>query len=176
MRTPLAVLLALLPAAIVSAQDKPLLPDHAADKVLAAFKAGDQATVEKLASQRLSDPWLVADELSFRGEHEAAEAFAKAASGKDTEKLPAYVAARRGRLPNTAAREVLEKTAPTRPLAIAIAIAAATPKVAARTALTCSNSARRMGRICSSSRAARLNGRPSRSSASAAGAATRSVP
>jgi hypothetical protein len=51
----------------------------------------------------------VADELCLRNEHDAAEAFAKAAPRKDTEALPAYVASRRGVAPDAAARKSVAK-------------------------------------------------------------------
>jgi len=97
-------------AATILAQDKPDTPEQAADKVLAAFKAKDEKALKALAEKEKPDPWLVADELCFRKEHDAAEAFAKAAPRKDVEKLPGYVASRRGKPPNTAARKTLATT------------------------------------------------------------------
>jgi CHAT domain-containing protein/Tfp pilus assembly protein PilF len=94
-------------AATILAQDKPDTPAQAADEVLAAFKAKDQEALKALAEKDDADPWLVADELCFRGEHDAAEVFAKAAPRKDTEKLPAYVGSQRGMAPNTEARRAL---------------------------------------------------------------------
>ncbi|MHC4549421.1 MAG: CHAT domain-containing protein [Planctomycetota bacterium] len=101
--------LALLIATLAAAQDqaKPDTPEQAADKVLAAFPAKDAKALKTLAEKDDPDPWLVADELCFRQEHDAADAFAQAAPRKDTEKLPAYVASRRGQPPNAAAREAL---------------------------------------------------------------------
>jgi len=109
MRNLHAALLVLLFVAPLPAQDKPEpdTPEQAADKVLAAFKAADQKALKALAEKDNPDPWLVADELCFRGEHDAAEVFAKAAPRKDTEKLPAYVASRRGKAPNAAAHKAL---------------------------------------------------------------------
>ena len=63
----------------------------AAERVLAAFKAGDGDELKSLAASRASDPWLVADELCLRGELDAAEAFARAVPHKAVEGLPAYV-------------------------------------------------------------------------------------
>ncbi len=63
-------------------------PEQAADKVLAAVKAKDPKALKALAARDKPDPWRVADEMCYRGEHEAAEAFAKAAPRKDVEKLP----------------------------------------------------------------------------------------
>jgi len=102
----------LLFVAPLPAQDKPKpdTPEQAADKVLAAFKAEDRKALKALAEKDNPDPWLVADELCFRGEHDAAEAFAKAAPRKDVEKLPAYVTSRRGKPPNTGARKALAAT------------------------------------------------------------------
>ena len=106
-----ALVVVLLLVVSVAAQDKPKpKPDtdkQAADKVVAAFTAKDEKTLASLAAKDKPDPWLVADELCFRGEHDAAEAFAKAAPRKDTERLPAYVLSRRGKLPNAEAREAL---------------------------------------------------------------------
>jgi tetratricopeptide (TPR) repeat protein len=109
MRNLRAALLALLFAAPLLAQDQPKLdtPELAADKVLAAFRAKDENALKALAEKDKPDPWLVADELCFRGEHDAAEAFAKAAPRPDTEKLPAYVGSQRGMAPNTKARKAL---------------------------------------------------------------------
>ncbi|MHC4161293.1 MAG: CHAT domain-containing protein [Planctomycetota bacterium] len=109
MRIALAVPVALLVATALLAQDKPRpdTPEQAADKVLAALEAKDQEALKALAERDEPDPWLVADELCFRGEHDAAKAFAKAAPRKDVDKLPAYVASRRGKPPNVAARKAL---------------------------------------------------------------------
>jgi len=102
----------LLAGSVVRGQDKaekakPDTPEQAADKVLATFKAKDEKGLKALAAKDNPDPWLVADELCFRGEHDAAEAFAKAAPRKDTEKLPVYVASQRGKPNNAAARRAL---------------------------------------------------------------------
>jgi tetratricopeptide (TPR) repeat protein len=85
----------------------PLTAKQAADAVLVAVKADDPAALRALAGRDDPDPWLVADELCFRGEHDAAEAFAKAAPRVDVEALPAYVAAWQEREPDTAERELL---------------------------------------------------------------------
>ena len=73
-----ALVVVLLLVGTAAAQDKPKpKPDtaaQAADKVLAAFKAKDQKTLRALAEKDKPDPWMVADELCFRGEHDAAEA------------------------------------------------------------------------------------------------------
>jgi len=70
------------------------------------FKAGDAEALKALAAKDDPDPWLVADELCARSEHDAALALAQAAPRKDTEKLPDYVASRRGprRTPQPAPR------------------------------------------------------------------------
>ncbi|MCC7137529.1 MAG: CHAT domain-containing protein [Planctomycetes bacterium] len=75
----------------------PPTPEQAADAVLVAIAAKDDATLKALASKDAPDPWLVADELIRREQHDAAEAFARAAPRVDTEALPAYVASRRGK-------------------------------------------------------------------------------
>ena len=87
------------------AKPKPATTKQAADKVLAAFKVEDGEALKALAEKDKPDPWLVADELCFRGEYDAAESFAEAAPRKDTEKLPAYVASRRGEPRNAATRK-----------------------------------------------------------------------
>ncbi|MHC4493548.1 MAG: tetratricopeptide repeat protein, partial [Planctomycetota bacterium] len=109
MRKLRAALLVLLFAAPLPAQDKPTpdTPAQAANKVLAAFTAKDEKALQALAKTDEPDPWLVADELCLRGEHDAAEAFAEAAPRKDVEKLPANVASRRGKPLNTARRKAL---------------------------------------------------------------------
>jgi hypothetical protein len=79
MRNDRVALLVLLFAAALAAQDKskPDTPDRAADKVLAALKATDQKTLQVLAAKDSPNPWLVADQLSLRSAHDAAEALAK---------------------------------------------------------------------------------------------------
>jgi len=77
---------------------------EAADRVAAAVRDDATATLERLASQEHPDPWLVAEELCFRGAHDAAAALAAAAKDK---KLAAYVAARRSRGADKEARRAL---------------------------------------------------------------------
>jgi len=90
-------------AAVAAAQDKRLKPEQTANKVLAAFEAKNVAALKALAEKDNPDPWLVADLLCAQGKHDAAMAFAKAAPRKDVEKLPGYVASRRGKPANAAA-------------------------------------------------------------------------
>ncbi len=85
----------------------PLTPEQAADAVLVALKVKDDATLKDLAAKDDPDPWLVADELIRRGEHDVAEAFAKAAPRVDVENLPEYVASRRGKTDDQVARDLL---------------------------------------------------------------------
>lgn len=73
----------------------PPTPEQAADAVLSALAANDAPALKALASRDDPDPWLVADELIRRAQHDAAEAFAKAAPRKATERLPGYVVERR---------------------------------------------------------------------------------
>ncbi len=80
---------------------------EAADTVSAAFRAGDSALLRDLAGKDKPDPWLVAEELCCRGEHDAAEAFARAAPRKDVESLPAHVASRRVRAHDAKAARAL---------------------------------------------------------------------
>ena len=49
---------------------------RAADAVLKAVEATDSAALKALAEKDEPDPWIVADELCYRGEHDTAEAFA----------------------------------------------------------------------------------------------------
>ena len=81
-------------------QPKPLTREQSADAVLAAVEAQDEQALTALAEKDEPDPWIVADELCYRGEHDAAEGFAKAVPRKAIETLPAYVASRRGKQPD----------------------------------------------------------------------------
>jgi len=81
----------------------PLVPESAADAVLAALTAQDGAALRAIAAEDAPDPWLVADELLSRGRFDAAVAFAKAAPRADVEALPAYIESRRDK-PEDAAR------------------------------------------------------------------------
>ena len=93
-------LILLLLAAVAVAQEQPTKPDtpeQAAEKVLGAIEAGEDAALKVLAEKGSPDPWLVADELCRRGEHDAALAFARAALRDATRTLPAYVSGRVGR-------------------------------------------------------------------------------
>jgi tetratricopeptide (TPR) repeat protein len=85
----------------------PLTSEQAADAVLAALTAKDDAALKALASKDAPDPWFVADELIARAAFDAADAFAKAAPRKDVERLPEYVASRRGKTNDAAARTSL---------------------------------------------------------------------
>ena len=115
MRAPvLALACLLLLSGPVTAEDEPkqapakaLTAEQAADAVLAAFQAEDDGALVALVRNRNPDSWRVADELCYRGQHDAAEAFAKAAPRPDVEKLPAYVAAWRTRQPDHAERKLL---------------------------------------------------------------------
>jgi len=72
------------------------------DDIIAAHKEGKP--LKEFAEKDEPDPWIVADDLCARGHPEAALAFAKAAPRKDVEKLPGYVASRRGKATDEAAR------------------------------------------------------------------------
>ncbi len=91
------------------ASPKSLTAEQVADAVLKAVKAKDAKALKALAKKDEPDPWLVADELCYRGEHDAARAFAKAAPRVDVEGLPAYVKAWRKRKPDTVERKLLAK-------------------------------------------------------------------
>ena len=111
-RTSVFLLFLLLAVPVVADAEEPAPPsrprtdEQAADAVLAAVKAKDAAALRAVAEQDQPDPWLVADLLCYRGEHDAAEAFAKAAPREDTKELPAYVEAWRTRKPDKAEREL----------------------------------------------------------------------
>lgn len=91
------------------AEAAPDSPAEAAQKALAAIEAKDAGALRGLAERDEPDPWIVADELLFLGEPEAAEAFARAAPRKDVEALPAYLAGRRGVPYDKEARAALER-------------------------------------------------------------------
>jgi CHAT domain-containing protein/Tfp pilus assembly protein PilF len=113
MRNLRAALLVLLFAAALPAQDRPQpdTPEQAADKVPAAFKAKDGKTLKVLAEKDDPDPWLVADEMCFRGEQDAAEAFAEAAARPRVGTLYGYVARQRNAPASTEHRRLLESVA-----------------------------------------------------------------
>jgi len=100
------------------AEDEPARPqvpspldqaaEQAAQRVLAAVKSEDDAAIAALPEQLRADPWLVADLLCFRGEHDAAARLAKAGSRADYRRLPAYVEAWRKRQPDEAERTLLD--------------------------------------------------------------------
>ncbi len=114
-RACLALVLGVLAGSAVGADEPPpaapvaaaVTPEEQADAVLAAVAAKDEAALKGLAAKDDPDPWLVVDALLARGEHDAAEAFAKAAPRVDVEALPAYVQAARGRAPAAAEHERL---------------------------------------------------------------------
>ena len=86
---------------------KPLTPEQAADAVLEAVRAKTEKVLGRLAKEDNPDPWMVVEELCDRGEHDGAEAFARAAPRKAVEKLPAYIGSRRGKAPDGTARDTL---------------------------------------------------------------------
>ena len=89
------------------AAPKSLTVEAAADAVLKAVDAGDSKALKALAQDDgPPDRWRVANELCYRGEHDAAEAFAKAARGVDVQALPAYIEAWRKREPDKAEQEL----------------------------------------------------------------------
>ena len=81
--------------------------EQAADAVLAAAEAKDVTALGALALRSAPDPWLVVDELIRRDRLDAADAFARAAPRAAVEKLPGYVASRRGRSDDGALRRRL---------------------------------------------------------------------
>ena len=109
MRVLLAVSLMLLFATALSAQDegKSDTSEQAADRVLRAFNAKAEKALKALAGKDDPDPWLIADELCYRGKYDAAEAFARAAPRKAVKSLPDYVASRRRGRPDRKVRAAL---------------------------------------------------------------------
>ena len=87
----------------------PPTPEQAADAVLASVAARDDAAIRALAASDDFDPWIVADELIRRGQHDVADAFARAAPRADKAALPAYVASRRGMADDPARRERIRR-------------------------------------------------------------------
>jgi len=82
------------------------LADSVSDAADEVLRPG--ADLAALAARQDPDPWLVADELCDRGEHEAAARFAAAGKGPDFEALPRYLASRRGGPPDREARRAFE--------------------------------------------------------------------
>jgi hypothetical protein len=100
-----ALVVLLLSAAAAHADDR---VGQTADLVVAAVRDGAKATLQGLARPEHADPWLVAEELCFRGAHDAAAAFAAATPhDRNLEKLAAYVASRRDKEADTKARDAL---------------------------------------------------------------------
>jgi len=85
-------LLALLLLAGVAVAGRTTIVEWA-DRVLAAAK--EPAKLQALAAMGRSDHWAIADELSSRGEHDVAFAFARASKRKDRKKLVGYLESRR---------------------------------------------------------------------------------
>lgn len=93
------MLVVLMLSAVAAQADELVL--QAADRVFAAVHDKETATLEGLARQDHPDPWLVAEELCFRGVNDAAAAFAAATKQR---RLAAYVASRKGKEPDTQVR------------------------------------------------------------------------
>src|SRR5688572_22091390 len=70
----------------------PRSAEQAADAVVAAVEAKDDAAIGTLAREEAPDPWVVADVLLARGARAAANVFAAAAARPGVERLAAYVA------------------------------------------------------------------------------------
>jgi tetratricopeptide (TPR) repeat protein len=103
MRVHAIFLVLLLPTAV---RANPV--EDAAASVLKAQRDRDESALRRLAARDEPDPWLVADELCARGEHDAARALATAAPRKELARLPDYVDSRREVQPDRAARRALE--------------------------------------------------------------------
>jgi tetratricopeptide (TPR) repeat protein len=109
MRQVTAVLVLLLALASTHAQDQesdPDTPGQAAEKVLGAIGAKDDAALKSLGERDEPDPWLVADELCRRGEYEAARAFAGTSPRATTVGLAEYVAGLVGKVDSPDEREL----------------------------------------------------------------------
>ena len=106
---PLCLLLIVARAAAGEPGPEPPTVEQAAEAVLAARQAGSAPRLKRLAGEDEPDPWLVADELCRRGEHDAAEAFARAAPRPAVAKLAAYVDARVGKGTEEKERSALAK-------------------------------------------------------------------
>jgi hypothetical protein len=68
-----------------------LIPNEALDAVLSALERKDNDALRSYAASDSPDPWIVAEELCYRGEREAALAFARAAPRPAVASLPAYL-------------------------------------------------------------------------------------
>jgi len=82
---------------------------EAADRVVAALLAKDEAAFATLASADEPDPWFVAAELVRRGQVDAALAFSRAKPRFDTERLAEYVSSRAGKPEDLPAWAALER-------------------------------------------------------------------
>ncbi len=102
------VLVLHVPALAQGEAARPDTPAQAAEKVLAAFRANEEAALRAIAGEDRPDPWLVAGELCSQGEYPAADAFASASPRKAVERLPAYVASCRERGADLKAMQALE--------------------------------------------------------------------
>jgi len=101
-------ILMVLLCAVVAAQGT---AEQASKRVLSAFQSKDRDALVAIAATNHPDPWLVADELCAAGKHDAAEAFAKAASRPDLTALPAYVKSRRAAGDQAEVRDALARIA-----------------------------------------------------------------
>ena len=114
MRTRATIILGLLllagPAPGEEPPVRPATPEQAAEAVLAARAAQDEVGLALLAAKDEPDPWLVADDLLRRGEHEVAAVFAQAAPRVDVEGLPGYVTSQQGKLDDAGRRERLTQS------------------------------------------------------------------
>ncbi len=81
----------------------------AADRVVAALRAKDEAAIATLASAEEPDAWFVAAELVRRGEADMALAFSRAKPRFDTERLAEYVSSRVGKPEDLPAWAALER-------------------------------------------------------------------
>ena len=109
----LPTLVLLLVLGTAYAEDAPQPPRRlpsiaqVADAVQKAAGEEDTASLERLATWDGVDPWLVADELCDRTAHGVADRYARAAPRPDLDRLPAYVASRKGVPKDDEGQEIL---------------------------------------------------------------------
>jgi tetratricopeptide (TPR) repeat protein len=84
-----------------------MTPEQAADAVLTAWKEEDEAAIRALAEKDALRPWLVVDEILFRGLPEAARKFASFVCGPESRSLVAYVDAQRAKPYDSVSRNAI---------------------------------------------------------------------
>jgi len=98
---------ALLACAVALAEEPPDPVAGAAERVRAALLAKDEAALRAIGSADGPDPWVVADHLCARDDHEAALAFARTLPEPERGPLMRYVGTVRGAPVDAAVRTML---------------------------------------------------------------------